>query len=203
MGKLVGGFPKGLQAMRVVIPISTVSDNEIDNDDNDDDEVSQDAAELLERAHDRIARQQLQDQVHELQAALERKNVELETLAGQLRRAIETKCDLVVAHNELEQSHERMVQKKNDNLLRLREANKCLLEGHAATEKKMLNELMQMEDQLVEMEEKHQQELDDWERMHRNEMLEKDFVIAKLQEELRGYKLPCTSANGRPELPIL
>ena len=174
-----------------------------DDDNSSDDAASEDAAALLERAHDRIARQQLQEDVRDLRAVLERKNGELEHLAGQLRRAIETKCDLVLAHNELEQSHERAMQRKNDNLLRMREANKCLLEGHAVTEKKMLNELIQLEDRLAEMEQKHQQELDDWERMHRNEMLEKDFIIAKLAEELRGYKLPCTSANGRPELPIL
>jgi len=168
-----------------------------------DDENSEDAAALLERAHDRIARQNLQDEVQELKAVIERKNAELENLAGQLRRAVETKCDLVVAHTELEKSHERAIQKKNENLMRMKEANKCLLEGHAATEKKMLNELMNLEDQMAGLEKKHQQELDDWERMHRNEMLEKDFIIAKLSEELRGYKLPCSSGNGRPQLPIL
>ena len=176
-------------------------EDEVDeeNDASATSDVSEDAAALLERAHDRIARQNLQEEVKSLKDVIERKNAELESLAGQLRRAVETKCDLVVAHNELEKSHEKTVQKKNENLMRMKEANKCLLEGHAATEKKMLNELIRLNDKLASMEKKHNEELDDWERMHRNEMLEKDYQIAKLTEELRTMRLTASVHSGRPQ----
>lgn len=53
------------------------------------------AVDLLERAHDRLHMQQLVDEVEDLKKVVERKNVELENLTGQLRRAVATKCDLV------------------------------------------------------------------------------------------------------------
>jgi len=179
----------------------TPEDDDVDDGTNENNSayssVSEDAAALLERAHDRIARQKLQEEVQTLKEVIERKNAELENLAGQLRRAVETKCDLVVAHNELAKHHEQMIQKKNDNLMRMKEANKCLLEGHAATEKKMLNELIRSNDRFAALQKKHDDELDDWERLHRNEMLEKDYQIAKLTEELRSKKLGTT---GFPQL---
>jgi hypothetical protein len=55
-------------------------------------------SDLLDRAHDRLHLQELHDEIVELQQVIERKNGELEVLSGQLRRAVATKCDLVLAH---------------------------------------------------------------------------------------------------------
>ena len=75
------------------------SDEESEEEDDDDESVrSGDSAttvDLLERAHDRLHMQQLHDEIDNLKSIVERKNVELENLTGQLRRAVATKCDLV------------------------------------------------------------------------------------------------------------
>lgn len=143
------------------------------------------ARDLLERARDRIARQRLVEQVKALEMIVERKNTELEQLNGQLRRAVETKSDLVVAHNEIEKRHAMVVVKKEENLLRMKQANIWLLEAQSIKEKELLNEIIRLTDMTRDTEEKRREELDDWERMHRNEMLEKDYTIARLSEELR------------------
>ena len=143
------------------------------------------AHDLLERARDRIARQRLVEQVKALEMIVERKNAELEQLNGQLRRAVETKSDLVIAHNEIEKRHAMVVEKKEQNLLRMKQANIWLLEAQSIKEKELLNEIIRLTDMTRDAEEKRREELDDWERMHRNEMLEKDYTIARLSEELR------------------
>ena len=165
-----------------------------DDDDGGNDDVANskemkttpdEARDLLERARDRIARQRLVEQVKALEMIVERKNAELEQLNGQLRRAVETKSDLVVAHNEIEKRHAMVVEKKEQNLLRMKQANIWLLEAQSIKEKELLNEIIRLTDMTRDAEEKRREELDDWERMHRNEMLEKDYTIARLSEELR------------------
>lgn len=170
--------------------VSSLQDDECELNDSEVEENasignSMDSAKLLERARDRIARQELTDEVSTLKATIERKNEELENLHGQLRRAVATKCDLVIAHNELEKAHTTAMNKKENNLLRMKQANIWLLEAQSVKEKELINEIVRLTDLCNDLEEKHREELDDWERMHRNEMLEKDFEIAKLSEELR------------------
>jgi hypothetical protein len=188
-------------------------DEEEDHNENNSTSTSQDGAKLLERAKDRIARQELLDQVALLKTTIERKNEELENLHGQLRRAVATKCDLVIAHNELEKTHATAIQRKEQNLMRMKQANIWLLEAQSIKEKELLNEIVRLTDQCADLESKHRDELDDWERMHRNEMLEKDFEIAKLSEELRRVRggdvalWRCASAAAaavvtRPALPL-
>jgi hypothetical protein len=187
-------------------------EEEPDRNDNGSTSTSQDGAKLLERAKDRIARQELLDQVALLKTTVERKNEELENLHGQLRRAVATKCDLVIAHNELEKTHATVIQRKEQNLMRMKQANIWLLEAQSLKEKELLNEIVRLTDQCADLEAKHRDELDDWERMHRNEMLEKDFEIAKLSEELRRVRggdvalRRCASAAAaiapRPALPL-
>jgi anaerobic ribonucleoside-triphosphate reductase len=76
-------------------------ENVIEDDEGSDDETSARSGgsatteDLLERAHDRLHMQQLHDEVENLKQVIDRKNVELENLTGQLRRAVATKCDLV------------------------------------------------------------------------------------------------------------
>jgi hypothetical protein len=154
--------------------------------------IRDDAHDLLERARDRISRQRLSEQVKALEMIVERKNTEMEQLHSQLRRAVETKSDLVVAHNEIEKRHVSMIEKKEQNLLRMKQANIWLLEAQSLKEKELLNEIIRLTDVTRDLEQKHREELDDWERMHRNEMLEKDYMIAKLSEDFRkvGVSIP-------------
>jgi hypothetical protein len=159
--------------------------------------LSEDARELLERAQDRLARQRLQDEIRELKDVIERKNLELETMAGQLRRAVETKCDLVIAHKELEKSCSNAMRQKDLNIQEMKKANICLMEAKSQTEQQLMSEIIRLTHLCRDLEMKHQEELDDWERMHRNEMLEKDFEIAQLSEELRRLKQASSDSSKK------
>jgi hypothetical protein len=94
----------------------------------------------------------------------------------------------------------------------MKQANIWLLEAQSIKEKELLNEIVRLTDKCADLEAKHRDELDDWERMHRNEMLEKDFEIAKLSEELRRVRggdvalwrcgSAAAAAVARPALPL-
>lgn len=174
---------------------SSVSDHDHDEDaeddedeeeeDADEEEVEVDCKELLERAHDRIARQHLQEEVEKLKELLDRKDTEIERLAGQLRRAITTKSDLVTAHSDLEQFHHDELQKKDTDVQSLRKSNAALLDEYSIKEKELLNELVMLTEKLYESERRNRFEREDMVRRHTNQMLEKDFEIAQLTVKLQ------------------
>lgn len=155
---------------------SSVQSSEADSEGTND---------LLERAHDRIHFQSMTDKVKDLEDTIRQKDEDIERLTGQLRRAVTTKCDLVISHTELERHHEHSIKIKENDLKDMVRTNFDLLEVKADTEREFMNEILKLTRQLKDQEEKHRQELDDWERMHRNEMLEKDYQIAQLTESLR------------------
>lgn len=51
-----------------------------------------------------------------------------------------------------------------------------------------MNEIVKLTRELNDTKIQRQEELDDWERMHKNAILEKDLQIAELKEELRRIK---------------
>lgn len=157
---------------------------------NDRSILSQETANLLERAHDRIEMQHLQDRIVQLEELIKVKNQEIENLSGHLRRAVATKCDLVVAHTELERHHEFNLKCKEVELEQWKKARLHLQEEQSEVEKELLNEIVKLTNEISQVKRAHQQELDDWERLHRNEMLEKEYKIAQLTEELRTSKIP-------------
>lgn len=185
---------------------SDVSDQDLEEDYNEyseEDEEgslksfeSEETATLLEQAHDRLHLQQLQDQVKELHEKLERKNVELETLTGQLRRAVATKCDLVLAHTELELHHEQNLKRKDEGLNQLKKTNFGLVEAQSEVEKDLLNEICELTNKMKHMEQTHRQEIKDWDLAHQNEIAQKDYKIAKLEEEIRKLKFGGQSNSG-------
>lgn len=164
-------------------------DNEEEDDDeeeaNEEEDIELDCKELLERAHDRIARQQLQDEVEKLKELLERKDTEIERLTGQLRRAISTKSDLVAAHSDLEKYHYDELQRKDTDVQSLKQSNAMLLEEYSNKEKELLNELVMLTEVLSASEKRHRLEREDMIRKHTNQMLEKDFEIAQLTVKLQ------------------
>lgn len=177
----------------IVCPSRDYDEEESDNEESVESSVdsstsSDGTGSLLERAHERIAMQHLQDEVKRLVQVVEQKNDEIKELSGQLRQAIETKCDLVIAHTELERHHEFNLSCKSKDVTVLKEENRNLHETRTKVELSLLNDLVQLTDSMKEAEKNHQQELDDWERLHRNEMLEKDFQIAQLIEEIRSLQ---------------
>ena len=160
-------------------------ENGEDDEEDEEEEEELDCAELLERAQDRIARQHLQDEVDKLKELLERKDVEIERLAGQLRRAIMTKSDLVDAHTDLEKVHHDEIQKKDTDVQSLRRSNIEMLEDYSNKEKDLLNELVLLTGKLFESEKRHREEREDMNRRNTNQMLEKDFEIAQLTVKLQ------------------
>jgi hypothetical protein len=179
---------------------SSISDHDQDEDDDDEDEddadaeddveepeeeVEIDCKELLERAHDRIARQHLQEEVDKLKELLERKDTEIERLTGQLRRAITTKSDLVAAHSDLEKFHHDELQRKDTDVQSLKQSNASLLEEYSNKEKELLNELVMLTEKLFESEKRHRLEREDLTRRHTNQMLEKDLEVAQLTVKLQ------------------
>jgi hypothetical protein len=156
-------------------------------------DCSDNTTNILEKAHDRLALQSLKEEMKELKATLEQRDNEIEQLSGQLRRAVSTKCDLVLSHSELERFHEATLKKRDNDMVLVQQANYSLLEMRADIEKEFMNELGKVTEEMDEEKKKHREEMDDWERMHRNEMLEKEFKIAQLGEELRKAK----SASGQ------
>ena len=116
---------------------------------------------------------------------LDRKDTEIERLAGQLRRAITTKSDLVTAHSDLEQFHHDELQKKDTDVQSLRKSNAALLDEYSIKEKELLNELVMLTEKLYESERRNRFEREDMVRRHTNQMLEKDFEIAQLTVKLQ------------------
>lgn len=166
-----------------------------DSEDGSDEDTAG-TKDLLNRAHDRLTIQKLHDEIEKLKNVIESKNSELEILSGQLRRAVESKCDLVLAHTDLELNHEhnlKLMEAETHNLLKEKNG---LMEGQADVEKQLINEIVRLKVELQELGKKHIQELQDWERMHKNEMLERDCEIASLREEVRNLLLKQASSIG-------
>jgi hypothetical protein len=176
-------------------------DVEEDNEEEDEeDEVSsmesEDTATLLDRAHDRLHLQDLQDEIHHLKEIIAHKNEELEKLSGQLRRAVATKCDLVLAHNELELHHEQNLRRREEGLMQLKRANLSLVEAQSEVEKDLLNEIFQLNHKISGLEDVHKRDVDEREEMHKYDLALKDQKILRLQEELRRVR------SGKKQAPV-
>eukprot|EP00527_Entomoneis_sp_CCMP2396_P003938 CAMPEP_0198147642 /NCGR_PEP_ID=MMETSP1443-20131203/36916_1 /TAXON_ID=186043 /ORGANISM="Entomoneis sp., Strain CCMP2396" /LENGTH=391 /DNA_ID=CAMNT_0043812055 /DNA_START=92 /DNA_END=1267 /DNA_ORIENTATION=+ len=182
-------------------PRNTYETENPDEDDSSDvetsDEQTMGTKDLLARVQDRLTIQKLHEEIERLKGVVDSKNAELELLAGQLRRAVETKCDLVLAHTELERHHENLLNGKDHEAHKLMKTNFCLMEGLADVEKELLNEIVRLQVEIQDTRKQHTQELHDWERMHKNEMLERDCEIARLKEEVRKLLLK-SSSNSMP-----
>lgn len=64
-----------------------------------------------------------------------------------------------------------------------------------------MNEIVRLNQEMKEMKSLHIHELGDWERLHTNEMREKEFEIAKLKEDIR--KLTVGTTQGRKQKKLL
>jgi len=136
------------------------------------------AQELLEKAQARLQLTEYEAKINDLKEELMEKNNKISTLTLQLRRATASKCDLVVACSDieaqklgLEELHGKEERKWKQMPLREQEVR-------AEVEKEFMNELAILMDQMNDMK-----------RRHMNELLEKDFEIAQLQEKLRRKEM--------------
>jgi hypothetical protein len=113
---------------------------------SDEDDSSLDAAALIRMAKTRVGWQSLHDENEQLKELIAKKDEELGLLHGQLRQAVATKCDLVIAHREMEKVHEADIFNHEENIFRMQAANKYILEQYAQTERELLNELIRLND---------------------------------------------------------
>lgn len=141
-------------------------------DESDADSIT--ATDLLEKVNARMEQQKLMEELKELRSTLERKDHEIEQLTGQLRMAISTKCDLVIAHTELERIHEMDMQEKDAFANQLKRNTLLNLEIRAEMEIEFMNEIDTLSKQVEESE-----------RQRTHENMEKDLEIAQLQEKIR------------------
>lgn len=143
------------------------------DDDNDSD---LDADALLAYATLRLQQQHLKDEIKALNVILNEKDGHILELSDQLKRATASKCDLVVHVTELEREKQKAEQYGSVDAQEHRQ--KCLraVEKRAEIEIGFINELNTLTCRLNELD-----------RRHKNHILEKDFIIAQLNEQLRHY----------------
>lgn len=165
-----------------------VSSEEEDSDD-DDDEEEVDARDLLAQVNARMEQQRLMEEVKQLRATIEQKDTEIEQLTGQLRMAISTKCDLVIAHTELERLHESDMERRKNYADEVKRHNLYLQEVRAEVEMDFMNELTQLAAKCQESEEKRQAEV-----------TEKDLTIKLLEQKIyRMEKNALQGSSARPD----
>lgn len=171
-----------------ITPVSKVSSQDNDDgdedesgDDEDDDDSEEDIVEsskrLLRKVDERIQYQQHSEEVQTLKATIEQMKHSAEAMAEQLRRAVETKCDLVLAQNEMERRHEqdmiRTQEEQKDTRLYIQD----LLDGQARSELNFMNEISVLARRLEVMESKHKKEIS-----------EKDYEISQVELKLKALK---------------
>jgi hypothetical protein len=154
-----------------------------DDDDDDDDESTKpscqkSAQELLEKAQSRLKLSEYEQEIVSLKEDLMEKNAKISALTLQLRRATASKCDLVVACSDIEAQKLEIEQLHGKEEKRWKQMPLREQELRAQVEKEFMNELSRLMEQMNDMK-----------RRHGNEILEKDFEIAQLQETLRRKEM--------------
>ena len=127
---------------------------------DDDEDIIESSKRLLRCVDQRIQYQQQNDEVRSLKAQLKRMKSQAEAMAEQLRRAVETKCDLVLAQNEMERNHEQGQIAKEAELKDLRKYIQEILEQQAKSELNFMNEIASLARTLEMDKKKHAQEIE-------------------------------------------
>ena len=132
------------------------------------------AQELLEKANARLQLVEYENIISELREEVVRDKKKIGALTLQLKRATASKCDLVVACNDIENQKLNVEQMHYSEYRKWRKAPLQEQEFRAQVEKDFMNELTWLTDRMEILKQRQ-----------KFEVLEKDFEIAKLQEKLR------------------
>ena len=191
--KSVGRFPDAATAnnnnKNKMAAYSSEEDEESSDDDSDEEDEEVDARDLLAQVNARMEQQRLMEDAKQLRATIEQKDTEIEQLTGQLRMAISTKCDLVIAHTELERLHESDMERRKHYADEVKRHNLYLQEVRAEVELEFMNELTQLATKVAETEERRQQEV-----------TEKDLTIKLLEQKIyRMEKNALQGSSARPD----
>jgi hypothetical protein len=121
----------------------------------------------------------MKEELQVLKTLLVERDEQIVQLTGQLRRATMTKCDLVVACTDMEREMERIRRERNGRMTPLemthmRQLYCSMLEGRATMELEFMNELQVLTNELLQTD-----------RRYLNQLVDKDFTIGQLEEQVR------------------
>jgi hypothetical protein len=159
---------------------SPVNDDEEDEDDADDEseeDVVTSSKRLLRMADERLQYQQYNDEIKKLRESVDRMKHQAEAMSEQLRRAVETKCDLVLAQTEMERCHEQNLISKDDEIRDIKRYTQELVDYSANNELNFMNEISCLS-----------KRMEDMAAAHKSEMAAKDSIIAELQAKLQSMQ---------------
>jgi cyanate lyase len=145
---------------------------------SDDGEEEPGTQQLLAYAAIRVQHQKLKEEMKALKALLASKDEQIVQLTGQLRRATVTKCDLVVACTDMERQMEMVEKYGSPQAQQVKQQYLEMLEGRATMELEFMNELQALTNELLTTD-----------RRYMNQLVDKDFTIGQLEEQVR--RLTC------------
>lgn len=133
---------------------------------------------LLAYANIRVEHQKMKEDMKKLKAMLVAKDEQLMLLTSQLRRATASKCDLVVACTDMERQMEVVEKYGSPQSQQVRQQYLEMLEGRATMEREFMNELQALTNELLATD-----------RRYLNQLVDKDFTIGQLEEQVRRLKV--------------
>ena len=150
----------------------------------DEEDVVESSKRLLRMADQRLQYQQYNDEIKKLREHVERMKHQAEAMSEQLRRAVETKCDLVLAQTEMERCHEQNLIAKDDEIRDIKRYTQELVDYQATNDLNFMNEISCLSKRLEDMSAAHQKEL-----------AAKDVIIADLQAKVLQMQKLCPQAS--------
>ncbi len=166
-------------------PFGDEEDSSDDDDDDDDDDIIESSKRLLRSADQRIQYQHQKDEIMSLKEKMKRMEDQAEAMAEQLRRAIETKCDLVLAQNEMERNHEQTQIAKEAEIKDLRLYIQEILESQANSELNFMNEIASLARTVENNKAKHAKLIE-----------HKDFKITQLENKIETMKVSASNSES-------
>jgi hypothetical protein len=151
------------------------SESPVDEDGEEDEDVVESSKRLLRMADQRLQYQQNNDEIRTLREKLERMKHQAEAMSEQLRRAVETKCDLVLSQTELERNHERAMIAKEEEIKEIKKYIQELVDFQAKSDLCFMNEISNLSKQMQDMC-----------TMYKDEITNKDAAIAKLEAKVQS-----------------
>uniref|UniRef100_A0A7S4EN08 Uncharacterized protein n=1 Tax=Pseudo-nitzschia australis TaxID=44445 RepID=A0A7S4EN08_9STRA len=153
---------------------------------SDEEDILESSRRLLRCVDQRIQYQQQNDEVASLKQDMERMKTQAEAMAEQLRRAVETKCDLVLAQNEMERRHEQDLISKDYELRELRIYIQDILEQQAKSELNFMNEISSLACTLEADKAKHSEQVE-----------EKDSRIFQLETRVEFMRVASVRGSSK------
>jgi len=161
-----------------------------EEEEEEEEDVVESSKRLLRMADQRLQYQQYNDEIKKLRESVERMKHQAEAMSEQLRRAVETKCDLVLAQTEMERCHEQNLIAKDDEIKDIQRYTQELVDYQATNDLNFMNEISSLSKRIEDMSTTHQKELS-----------VKDAIIADLQAKVLQMEESCVVARGGSMAP--